>query len=149
MKTVRYESTLFYYDGPQVFEARDAIGGHYVAVMVDSGPRSWTAVASEGPGARYLVAGVTPERLRQFRAGAIDLRSLLLGSDEDERYVVTAGNGLGDALTPERLKTPLVDSGYLPEEGFLLHDHASEGTVEEKDDGLARLHHRGSRDLSR
>ena len=137
MKTVRYESTLFYYDGPQVFEARDAIGGHYVAVMVDSGPRSSTAVASESPGDRYLVAGVTPERLRQFRAGAIDLRSLLVGSDEDVRYVATAGNGLGDVLTLERLKTPLVESGYLPEEGFLPHDPATEGAVEEKDDGLA------------
>ena len=49
MKTVRYESTLFYYDGPQVFEARDAIGGHYVAVMVDSGPRSSTALAIGEP----------------------------------------------------------------------------------------------------
>ena len=149
MKTVQYESTLFYYDGPQVFEARDAIGGHYVAVMVDSGPRSSTAVITEGLGDRYLVAGVAPERLRQFRAGAIDLTSLLIDSDEDERYVATAGNGLGDALTLERLKTPLIESGYLPERGFLLHDHASEGTVEEKDDGLARLHHRGSRSLSR
>ena len=26
---------------------------------------------------RYLVAGVEPERLRQFRAGLLDLRSLL------------------------------------------------------------------------
>ncbi len=35
MKTIRHTATLFYYDGPQVFEARDAIGGHYVAVMVE------------------------------------------------------------------------------------------------------------------
>ena len=129
MKTVRYERTLFYYDGPQVFEARDAIGDHYVAVMVDSGPHSPAAASSGGSGERYLVAGIAPERLREFRAGAIGLRSLLLGSDEHERYVATAGNGLGGALTLERLKAPLSDSGYLPEEGFLLHDHVSEGTV--------------------
>ena len=29
MKLIRHTKTLFYYDGPQVIEARDAIGGHY------------------------------------------------------------------------------------------------------------------------
>ena len=27
MKAIRHVGTLFHYDGPQVFEARDAIGG--------------------------------------------------------------------------------------------------------------------------
>ena len=52
MKTIRHTTTLFYYDGPQVFEARDVIGGHYVAVMVEP----------EGGQDRYLVAGVEPDR---------------------------------------------------------------------------------------
>ena len=131
MKSIRYTDTLFYCDGPQVFEARDAIGGHYVAVMVGPEPHSETAAPSGGPGDRYLVAGVAPERLRQFRAGAIDLRSLLVGSDEDERYVATAGSGVENALELGRLTTPLVESGYLPDEGFLLHECASDGVVTE------------------
>ena len=81
--------------------------------------------------------------------GAARYLRVTIDSDEDERYVATAENGLGDALTLERLTTPLIESGYIPEEGLLLHDHTSEGTVEEKDDGLARLHHRGARSLSR
>lgn len=36
MKTIRYTATLFSYDGPQMFEARDPIGGHYLALAVDS-----------------------------------------------------------------------------------------------------------------
>jgi hypothetical protein len=36
MKTIRHTTTLFYYDGTQVSEARDVIGGHYVAVAVES-----------------------------------------------------------------------------------------------------------------
>ena len=36
MKTIRHTTTLFYYDGPQIFEARDSIGGHYVAVLVEA-----------------------------------------------------------------------------------------------------------------
>ena len=58
MKTIQHIKTLFYYDGPQVFEARDAIGGHYVAVMAEPA----------GETDRYLVAGVSPESLRRFRS---------------------------------------------------------------------------------
>ena len=71
---IRYSARLFYCDGIQVFEARDAIGGHYVAVMVEP-------VDGEE---RYLLAGVEPGRLRQFRIGELDLRSLLLERAEDD-----------------------------------------------------------------
>lgn len=66
----RYNS---HYDGPQVLEDRDAIGGHYIAVMVDHLEDH----------CRYLVAGVAPERLRQFRSGILDLRTLLVDADAD------------------------------------------------------------------
>ena len=131
MKSIRHTHTLFYYDGPQVFEARDAIGGHYVAVMLEPDLHSETVTPSDGPGDRYLVAGVAPERLRQFRTGAIDLRSLLVGSEDHERYMATARNGVENALALQRLAIPLIESGYLPDEGFLLHDHASEGVLRE------------------
>ena len=129
MKSIRYTDTLFYYDGSQVFEARDAIGGYYVAVMVGPEPHSETAAPSVGSNDRYLVAGVARKRLRQFRDSAIDLRSLLVGSDEGKRYVATAGNGVESALEIERLTTPLVESGYLPDEGFLLHERVSGGVL--------------------
>ena len=74
MKVVKAATILYYYDGPQVIEARDTIGGHYIAVMV----------AAEDNHDRYLVAGVDPERLRQFRFGMLDLRTLLTRSDTDE-----------------------------------------------------------------
>ena len=131
MKSIRYERTLFYYDGPQVFQARDAIGGHYIAVMMGPEPHSEAAAPSDGPSDRYIVAGVAPERLRQFRAGAIDLRSLLVGSEDDEHYVATARNGVENALELERLTTRLIESGHLPDEGFLLHDHVSRSVLRE------------------
>src|ERR1035437_3641837 len=89
MKTVRHTTTLFYYDGPQVFEARDAIGGHYVAVMVEP----------EHGKDRYLVVGVEPERLRQFRAGLLDLRTLLAERGEAEWHLTTVEDGLNGPLT--------------------------------------------------
>ena len=112
MRHIRHTSTLFYYDGPQVFEARDAIGGHYIAVLTPS----------DGGDDRYLVAGVEPERLRQFRSGALDLRSLLVESDEELRYLATVTDGLDQPLTLERLPALRMDDGLLPDFDFVLHD---------------------------
>ena len=116
MKTIRHTTTLFYYDGPQVFEARDAIGGHYVAVMVEP---------QDGQD-RYLVAGVAPERLRQFRSGTLDLRALLAESGEEEWYLATTTAGLDQPLALVQQGTPLMESGLLPDAGFVLHDRPAE-----------------------
>lgn len=119
MKTIRHTTTLFYYDGPQVFEARDAIGGHYVAVAVELGTVQ----------DRYLVTGVSPERLRQFRSGTLDLRSLLVEGGEAEWYLATAEAGLDQPLTLEAQTTPLMNSELLPDPGFVLHDHPADDAV--------------------
>lgn len=116
MKTIRHTTTLFYYDGPQVFEARDAIGGHYVAVMVHP----------KGGLDQYLVAGVEPERLRQFRAGTLDLRSLLTGAGAEAWYVATAVAGLDQPLALVPQTVALASSDLLPDAGFLLHDRPTE-----------------------
>ena len=115
MKTIRHFSTLFYYDGPQVFEARDADGRRYVAVLIDSD--------SIGGGGRYLVTGVEPERLGLFRSGGLDLRSLLVESDREERYLATADAGIDHPLQLEKLREPIEDCGLLPDSGFLLPDN--------------------------
>ena len=115
MRTIRHFSTLFYYAGPQIFEARDADGRHYVAVLVDSD--------SIDGGVRYLVTGVAPERLGLFRSGVLDLRSLLVESDREERYVATADAGLDQPLQLDKLTEPIEDGGLLPDSGFLLPDN--------------------------
>lgn len=124
MKTIRHFNTLFYYDGPQVFEARDADGRPYVAVLVD---------ADSIGGERYLVTGVAPERLGLFRSGGLDLKSLLVESDREERYVATADAGIDQPLQLEKLTEPLEDCGLLPDSGFLLHERFMniDGQIEE------------------
>lgn len=114
VKTIRHFSTLFYYDGPQVFEAHDADGRHYVAVLVDS-----DSIGGE----RYLVTGVIPERLGLFRSGGLDLRSLLVESNREERYMATADAGLDQPLMLEKLTEPIEDGGLLPDSGFLLSEN--------------------------
>ena len=112
MRDVRFHRTLFYYDGPQVFEARDHIGGHYLGMVPD---------VSGDPRERCLVVGVAPERLRQFRVGTIDLRTLLVDAHPDVRYVGTMPADTGDLLPLTPLGTPRIDESLLPGPGFLLH----------------------------
>lgn len=112
MKTVLHTATLFYYDGPQIFEARDSIGGHYVVALLGG--------LHEGKD-HYLVVGVAPERLRQFRSGRLDLRSLMVESGKEEWYLA-ATNDLSQPLAIEPQPTRLADSDFLPEDGLVLHD---------------------------
>ncbi|HEY5233632.1 MAG TPA: DUF6575 domain-containing protein [Verrucomicrobiae bacterium] len=112
MKTIRHTNTLYYYDGPQIFEARDAIGGNYIAVMVET---------VDGKD-KYMIAGVEPERLRQFRTGAIDLRGLLTERAETEWYLATFAEGLETPLALESQNGLLTAYPHLPESGFVLHD---------------------------
>ena len=112
MKTIQYTNTLFSYDGPQVFEAQDATGGQYIAVAVE---------AQDGLD-RYVVTGVGPERLRQFRAGRLDLRSLLAEAGSGEWYLTTPANGLDQPLVLVPQHTSIEASGFLPDAGFVLHD---------------------------
>lgn len=122
MKTICYSTTLLYYDGVQIFEALDAIGGHYVAVMVE--PTDDID--------RYILAGVEPEKLRRFRTGALDLRTLLVDRAEEDWFIAMPRNGWNAALALEPQSTPLKDHPDLPDSGFLLHDVPAESeTVQE------------------
>ncbi len=112
MKTIRHTTTLFYYDGPQVFEAQDTIGGNYIAVMLEPNEKH----------TRYVVTGVAPERLRNFRSGILDLRSLMADSDEDEWYLAETTNGLDQPLKLMYQSTSLEESGFLPDSDFVLHE---------------------------
>ncbi len=122
MNTVRHHATLFYYDGPQVFEGRDAIGGHYVGLLVDSG-------ASAN---RYLLAGVAPERLREFRLGSLDLRALLMSNPDSPWFLANGDADLAQPLKLESQSSPWADCPYLPDAGFVLHDApASSASLQE------------------
>ena len=100
-----YTRTLILYDEPQVFEARDPIGGHYIAVL--------------GVTDDYLVAGVAPARLRAFCDGKVDLRSLVLESEAESRY-------LAPELPPDGVLAlrPFDGDleGYLPAPDLVLDD---------------------------
>ncbi|MCY3667233.1 MAG: hypothetical protein OXH81_16325 [Gemmatimonadetes bacterium] len=119
MTTICHTNTLFDYDGPQLFEAHDDDGGQYLALLVDS----------EEEQDRYLVVQVDPERLQQFRSGALELRPLIAEASRNQWYLATATN-LDGPLAIERQRMP-IEGHFLPDEGFTLADSPlKEGTFE-------------------
>ena len=113
MKTIYPTAILDYYDGVLAFEGHDDIGGHYIGA----------AVKPEGGYDRYLVTGARPERLRQLRAGALDLRTLLLEAPGGEWYITLTNSVLGDTLALEPQAGNIADAGeLLPLDGYTLDD---------------------------
>ena len=110
MKTVKLTEILDYYDGIQLFAARDPIGGHYVCEMIDT----------VGDFDRYMVVGVRPERLDEFRTGEVDLRTLLLEAPDGEWFITIADGTIDDPMTLLAQSTPLVESDNLPSDGYFL-----------------------------
>ena len=113
MKTIRPTAILDYYDGVQIFEGRDAIGGHYIGVFVD--------VVDKVD--QYLVTGAVPERLRQYRSGLLDLRTLLLEAPGGEWYLTLSDGSGGKEFILKPQSGPLIDKeDFLPLPGLLLDD---------------------------
>ena len=118
MKTVKLAAALDYYDGIQVFSARDGGGTCYIAAAVDQ----------VGDHTRYLVTEAAPERLLRFCTGRLDLRTLLLEAPNGEWYTTVADGSIDDPLTLEPQAGALAGSGYLPDEGFFLEDLPDDGS---------------------
>ena len=112
MKTILYTATLLYYDGARIFEGRDRIGGHYVATLIDDANGADT----------YAVVGVSPESLRRFRSGAMDLKSLMLETPDEQWYIAQPEGGDGVPIRLRSQTSPISESGSLPDDGLVLYD---------------------------
>ena len=114
-KHITVDHILCYYDGVQIFDAIDAIGGHYLALCVED--------LADGHH-KYLVVGTSPEILQRFRIGEIDLRTLIDTRAEPDWFMFETSDGLEQPL-PLFAQTGPIPEAYLPEEGFLLEDASS------------------------
>ena len=112
MKTIAYTETLVYYDGTQVFEGRDSIGMCYIGVLIDS----------LDSGDRYVVTEVSPDRMKKFRAGALDLRTLLVEEARRAWYITQTDDDFAQPCCSKRKTARLWTPTFLPEEGFVLRE---------------------------
>ena len=112
MKIVKPIAILDYYDGPVVFAACDPTGGHYIG----------SAIEPKYGYNRYLVTGVRPERLRQYRFGKVDLRTLLLEAPGGEWYITWSNSDPGQLLVLMPQTGPLSATDHLPLDCSILYD---------------------------
>ena len=128
MKTVRAIDVLDYYDGVEIFKARDERGENYLGLRIDT----------SGDHDRYAVVGVRPERLREFCSGKLDLRELMLETPKGEWYVTVASMAFGQPMPLKLQDTPLEQADVLPSPGFTLdadlHNDRSIGECRSSDD---------------
>ena len=111
MKTVKLTEILEYYDGIQLFAAYDPIGGNYLGVAIDT----------VGDYDRYAVVGVRPDRMADFRAGQVDLRTVMLEAPGGEWYITVDDGAIDDPLVLEQQHKPLEETEHLPDgEGYFL-----------------------------
>ena len=66
------------------------------------------------------MVGVSPERLLEFRSGAVDLRDLTVETRSEEWYVASE-NPTTEEFDLELQSSPLWTSPYLPEAGYKLN----------------------------
>ena len=110
MKIVKHTNTIVYYDGVRVFAGQDAVGDHYVGAMIDTA----------GDADRYLVVAGAADPRRQFYAGELDLRALILESSADGWYTALVGDDFERPISLESEEGRLLEMDYLPEAGFRL-----------------------------
>ena len=119
MKKITPTEILDYYDGVDIFAGCDRIGGNYIGLRV----------STEANLDRYLVAGISPDRLRHFRSGRVDLRTLFMEADSDGWFITIADGASGEPLVLEPGSGPVVASGFLPQEDYFLEDMAVDDFV--------------------
>ena len=127
MKTILHAAPLLYYDGVQIFEGRDLIGGNYVATLIDD---------ADGADV-YAVVGVSPESLRRFRAGAIDLKSLMLETPDEQWHIAQPEGGDDVPIRLQPQTSPLAESDFLPDDGLVLYDDSADAPTFSGKDGTA------------
>ena len=115
MKKIHHTDTLVYYGGAQVFEGRDVTGGCYVGVLTDSIDNT----------DHYVVTRVSPKWLKRFRAGELDLRTLMVEGSESIWYLTQTCSDFADALALREQSGPISDTDFLPEDDFLMCEPTS------------------------
>lgn len=110
---LRFAGTLFYYDGIQVFEARDKIGGHYIAVRV--------AEAKDNDEPLYAIVGVAPGELQRLRLGSLGLAEVMRAVDiRDEWYIGVLEGTDSETRVVAELQSGRIPLDFIPDEGFTL-----------------------------
>ena len=73
--------------------------------------------------------GTEVEKLRKFRVGELDLRSLLIESSQDGWYLTAPGLNEDQSVSLLLQQDSLLERDYLPGPNFYLHDSVEAHTL--------------------
>ena len=114
---IKITESFLYNDFELIFSAKDAGDNEYIAMYSGDLPER----------IEYTMVPVERQSMASFREGKTDLRSLMLEKGKNHWYIMTVGNDYGD-IERERQKSPLMETGRLPEPGY----HPMKNTQERK-----------------
>jgi len=108
MRRLSHFETLVFYDGVQIFTAKDQFDTRFICMLFEKGECS----------DKYLCAPISLPKLGQFLEGRIDLRDIFRNPEIKELYQIEAST---DNLL-EMPATPVAESlpEWLPEPGFFM-----------------------------
>lgn len=127
MDTLRFHKTVLYDDGVQIFEARDAIGGNYLGLLVEQDEKNDS----------YLIVGVPPETLVAFVRGDVDLLHIIQSRPNREWYFCRVDDWTRMNLSIESRGTNIPPE-YLPDEGFQLPVSPDAANIDIVKESIAR-----------
>ncbi len=128
-RRIDYSGPLFYYDGIQIFEGRDSIGGHYLGILVDE---------PEGSDPLYAIVGVPPGQLQAFRLGRVDLLSLIVERAADGWMLGALNEDAKGNFVLGEVQAGEIPQRFLPEPGFVLNFAADVDPAEVVTESVAR-----------
>jgi len=114
-RTIRHAETLLYYDGPQLFLARDQVNAQYLCLLVED----------TNEFNKFLCVPISFERLDNFYREQIDLRKIYEEPESNELfYAEIKENVQGDyQLVP--MSFDRLPKEWLPEPGFIFKKEKS------------------------
>jgi hypothetical protein len=110
MKSVHYDRTLIYYDGPQVFLARDLSGSAFVGVLIEQSNET----------DKYVVVQVIGAFIEMFLRGEIDLLRLMLSRVGPGWYLTEISDGFEGSISLILQPNSLEDFPHLPKPGLYI-----------------------------
>ena len=104
-----HKQSLEYYECELLFEADDDTGRKYIAVHD----------GDHETGCHYVVVPVDKNSLTTFKAGLIDLRTLMMSHDESIWYRADVSVDSTTISLTQQTST-MAEGGILPEQGYFI-----------------------------
>lgn len=110
MRTARLQSVIVFYDGPEIFIAKDEYGTSYLCVAVPT-----------ASGTRYASIPIKNKDIHDLASGEVLLHSLMKNNSRDGWCLSDPLNESFERFTLQWQNTSIPDE-YVPDEDFSIAD---------------------------